>query len=680
MKKRIVLITLIVFSVLSALATAQVKKSEIHPSAQEKKLIEKFISEHFTKDKQPPFSFLYNKKPSSSFLAQWDFSVETKIIDENRTMRIYTYKDPQTGLVLTVECTAFKDYPAVEWVIRFKNTSKVGTPVIENIMAADAELITGKKGDYFLHRAKGSSAERTDFAPIDESLNPNAEIAFGPDAGRSSDNIALPFFNIETPGEGVMVGIGWSGKWKAVVKRNASETISLIAGMEKTHLKLLPGEEIRTPSILLLYWQGIDRMIGHNQLRRFILKHHTPQKDGKPVTLPLSAGIGFGGPSPCNEYSCATETYAVAMVYRLAQFDIHPDIGWIDAGWYEGSENGWWRGVGNWTPNKKNFPNGFRPISDPLKSLGMGFLLWFEPERVFEGTWLDKEHPEWLIKFPQNPNRLLNLGNPEALRWLTDHISGMLDKEGITHYRQDFNFDPLPYWQSNDDSNRIGITEIKHIEGLYAFWDSLLDRKPGLLIDNCASGGRRIDLETISRSAPLWRTDYAYYEPNGYQCHTYGLSFYLPCHGTGNNNPDPYMFRSAISSALVLGWDLNQSTFPIVQAKKSIEEFKQLRPYFYGDYYPLTDYSTSDNAWMAYQFDRPEKGDGIVLAFRRNSTNVTTINIKPKGLISGENYEVTYVDYGITQTYTGKKLSEGIDIKIPQAPGSLLITYCIIKK
>jgi alpha-galactosidase len=680
MTRRIISMAIFVFFILSVLSTAQVKKSEIHPTTQEKKLVEKFVSEHFTKGNQSPFSFLYDNKPSSSFLAQWNFSEETKAIDENRTMHIYTYKDPQTGLVLTVECTAFKDYPAVEWVIRFKNTSQTGTPVIENIMAADAELMTGKKGNYFLHRAKGSNAERSDFAPIDEPLNPNAEITFGPNAGRSSDNIALPFFNIETPGEGVLVGIGWSGKWKAVVKRNANETISLAAGMEKTHLKLLAGEEIRTPSILLLYWQGSDRMIGHNQLRRFILKHHTPQKDGKPVTLPLGAGIGFGGPSPCNEYSCATETYAVAMVYRLDQFGIRPDIGWIDAGWYEGSENGWWRGVGNWSPNKKNFPNGFRPISDPLKNFGMGFLLWFEPERVFEGTWLDKEHPEWLIKFPQNPNRLLNLGNPEALRWLTDHISGMLDKEGITHYRQDFNFDPLPYWQANDDSNRIGITEIKHIEGLYAYWDSLLARKPGLIIDNCASGGRRIDLETISRSAPLWRTDYAYYEPNGYQCHTYGINFYLPCNGTGNNNPDPYMFRSAVSSALVLGWDLNQSTFPLIQAKKSIEEFKQLRPYFYGDYYPLTEYNTSDNAWMAYQFDRPEKGDGIVLAFRRNSTNVTTINIKPRGLISGENYEVTYVDYGITQAYTGKKLSEGIDIKIPQVPGSLLITYSLITK
>jgi alpha-galactosidase len=51
---------------------------------------------------------------------------------------------------------------------------------------------------------------------------------------------------------------------------------------------------------------------------------------------------------------------------------------------------------------------------------------------------------------------------------------------------------------------------MKHIEGLYNFWDNLLARNPGPLIDNCASGGRRIDLETIGRSVPLWRTDYSY--------------------------------------------------------------------------------------------------------------------------------------------------------------------------
>jgi hypothetical protein len=69
-------------------------------------------------------------------------------------------------------------------------------------------------------------------------------------------------------------------------------------------------------------------------------------------------------------------------------------------------------------------------------------------------------------------------------------------------------YDPLPYWRANDAPDRQGMAEIRHVEGLYEFWNDLLRRHPGLVIDNCASGGRRIDLETISRSIPLWRSDW----------------------------------------------------------------------------------------------------------------------------------------------------------------------------
>ena len=103
------------------------------------------------------------------------------------------------------------------------------------------------------------------------------------------------------------------------------------------------------------------------------------------------------------------------------------------------------------------------------------------------------------------------------------------------------------------------MKEIRHIEGLYAFWDYLLERFPGLLIDNCASGGRRLDLETIKRSAPLWRSDYYHYDdPDGYQCHNFGLSFFLPFHGTGILQTDPYSFRSSMSSALICNWKITE--------------------------------------------------------------------------------------------------------------------------
>jgi alpha-galactosidase len=449
--------------------------------------------------------------------------------------------------------------------------------------------------------------------------------------------------------------------------------------MDRTNFRLRPGEEVRSPSVALLFWKGDDRFAGHNLFRRFVLAHHTPHINGRPVELPLSCGVGFGGPFPCNEYVCATESYALAMIDRLKQFGIEPDACWIDAGWYENATKNWWQGVGNWTVNRANFPRGLKPVTEAARQWGKGFVVWFEPERVYPGTRLDREHPEWLTALPGKPNRLLNLGDPHALNWLINHISNFIQSEGVTIYRQDFNFDPSPYWQVMDAPDRIGIAEMKHIEGLYAYWDALLARNPGLLIDNCASGGRRIDLETIGRSVPLWRTDYSYFEPNGYQCHTYGLHLFLPCSGTGNNNPQKYYFRSSMGGAVVLGWEINgtynNASFNLVKATEDITEFRALRPYFYGDYYPLTEYSTSDESWAAFQWDRPEERDGIVLAFRRPQAAEAAITLNFHELDPEADYEVIYEDYGITLFKTGKELRNGISVKIPEAPGSLLIRY-----
>ena len=117
-------------------------------------------------------------------------------------------------------------------------------------------------------------------------------------------------------------------------------------------------------------------------------------------------------------------------------------------------------------------------------------------------------------------------------KWLTEHVDRLLNEQGIDLYRQDFNMDPLGYWRGADSPDRQGISEIKHVTGYLAYWDELRRRHPKMLIDSCASGGRRNDLETMRRAVPLWRSDYAF-EAIGHQCMMYGLSLWLPFHGTG---------------------------------------------------------------------------------------------------------------------------------------------------
>jgi alpha-galactosidase len=647
-------------------------------AAQDQTSRDAFVSGHMAKTAPPPFSFVYGGKASSAVIGQWSVSSEERT-EGPKLIRTIVYSDPSTGLRVTAVYTVYKDFPAAEWVVRLKNTGRGDTPIIENIQACALSLpafAASASGPVMLYRARGSAAERSDFGPINEQVAPKAEVRFGPTAGRSSDTNALPFFNVATPERGVVVAIGWSGRWEARVARKDADprSLDITAGMAATRLKLHPGEEVRTPSMALLFWKSDDRMSGHNLFRRFVLAHHMPQAGGQPVPLPINHGVGFGGPFPCNEYVCATESYAVGMIERLHQFGIEPDACWIDAGWYENPTGQWWSGVGTWTVNKKNFPRGLKPVTAAAKKYGQGFVVWFEPERVYEGTWLDREHKDWLSVLPGNPNRLLDLGNPKALAWLTDHVANFIRDEGVTVYRQDFNFDPAPYWKAMDAPDRVGIAEMKHIEGLYRFWDALLERNPGLLIDNCASGGRRIDLETTSRSIPLWRTDYQYFEPNGYQCHTYGLHFFLPASGTGNGDPRKYWFRSSMGGAVVMGWELT-SGFNVAAAVEDIAEFRSLRDYLYGDYYPLTAYATGDDAWAAFQWDRPEKRDGIVLAFRRPLAPQAAIEVKLGGLDAGGDYEVSYEDYGVAIVKSGRELAAGLVLKIPEAPASLLVKY-----
>ncbi|MGV8139666.1 MAG: glycoside hydrolase family 36 protein [Mangrovibacterium sp.] len=651
--------------------------------------VHQWIIQNFAKGKVPPFSFVLDAKKSDEFIRNWQFSTEKlKSKEPNAEETVYTYSDKKSGLVVKCLVTCFNDFQAVEWVLKFSNTSEKNSPLIEKVGVIDHQFKYNRKGTFILHHANGSNAQPNDFMPLDDSLQIGKNIKMMPNGARgSSDNTAFPFFNIESPAtEGIMVAVGWTGKWYADVLQSDEKSVSLKSGMERMQLVLYPKEEIRTPKICLLFWKGEDRMVGHNIFRQFVLDHHTRKISGQFTELPLAAGISRGGPSPCNEFTCLTESYAVATIERFKQFDIVPEVCWVDAGWYEGKE-GWWEGVGNWVVDKKRFPNGLKPVSDAAHAAGAKFLLWFEPERVRKNTRFWKEHPEWLLEYPASKNKedlynhdtyLFDLGNQDARLWLTDFISVFLKNEGIDYYRQDFNWvDGEGSWKTKDHPGREGISEIRYIEGLYAFWDSLLTRFPNLIIDNCASGGRRIDLETISRSSPLWRSDYGYGEPDGYQNHTYGLNFYLPLHGTGLFGNSTYEFRSSISSSMVLFWDIHSSGSSIPEMQKCMQNFKRLRPYYYGDYYPLSETKNllHNDVWLAYQLNRPDKGDGIIIAFRRKDSSDESIQVKLLGLNNKINYELSDEDSNAKVTKTGEELLKGLTLTLKEKPGSLLIWY-----
>ncbi|MDR1813755.1 MAG: alpha-galactosidase [Tannerella sp.] len=649
--------------------------------------VNKWISANFGKGKTPPFSFVYNGIRSDEFIRKWDFSSEEwSSAEPNSVGKHFVWRDAATGLKIECDVTGFTDFGAVEWVMRLTNTSDKDTPLMDSFKVVDKTFETRSDGAFSVLHARGSIGARSDFLVSQTPLQPAGTLHLQPEGGRSSDHTAFPFFNIINPDGkgGVVTAVGWTGGWQADITAVNGKKVSLTAGMERFHLYLKAGETIRTPRIALVFWEGENLMAGQNKFRRFQLAHYSRRIDGKLAEAPYASGFAMTGPKPCTENGCLTEELAIAMARRMKMFDIVPEILWLDAGWYtdSGAPNyDWCDIVGTWTPDTTRFPRGLKPLADEAHRLGAGFLLWFEPERVSRFSWLANNHQEWLLHSPTRNSALLDLGNPDALKWLCNHVGDMIEQTGIDIYRQDFNHPGKSFWTANEAPDRIGMMEIRHIEGLYAFWDYLIARFPKLKIDNCASGGRRIDLETMSRSFPLWSSDYSYQEPCGKQSYSYGLNFFLSQHGAGIFDPSDYMFRSALGAALVTNFDLYTPANTVADMQQVMAKFKKYRPYFYEDFYPLTGIfdTTPDDIWLAYQMHNPADNSGIVVGFRRAQTASDRYPVQLQGLDPQATYEIYNDNNGQTQRMTGKQMSERLMLWANGKPGSVLLHYKTVK-
>jgi alpha-galactosidase len=661
---------------LCAAALVAIHANAVTPDAREYGLRQTWAASLSPAAGPAPISFLCDGKPGSDLAGGWTVHTNPPAaLPGGGESRETVYRHAGAALEVRVATKTFGDFPALEWVARIKNTGDKASPLLENIQAISAAFALPGDKTATLHWADGGVASFDDFAPHASDLKPGAPFSMRPGDGRSSSEI-LPFFNLEGTGGGVVLALGWSGRWSADFAAATNGQVRVQAGQALTHLRLHPGEEIRTPSVLALFYQG-DRWRGQNLLRQFILAHHRPAQNGKPMVSPITCG-NWGG------------TRAAVHLDNIRNFvreKLPIEYYWIDAGWYGEPNNDvgaqWSQNTGRWIIRKEVYPDGFKPLSDELKQSGRKLMLWFEPERVCRNTPWHLDHKDWVIDRGQG-DLLMNLGLPEACQFVTDFVSRRIDEYGLGCYRQDFNCDPRAYWEKNDAPDRQGISEIRHIEGLYKFWDGIREQHPDLIIDNCASGGRRLDLETIGRATPFWRTD-GPRDAIAHQCHTYGLLAWIPLSSTSQDNAgDDYEFRSSMSSSLCINWEHSgdgpsepiRANFPWEWARRTFDTYLAIRDYYYGDYYPLTHYTKSAEDWMAYQLDRPDQEQGLITVLRRPQCIYEAARLPIRALEPTAVYTFKNLDTGVESRLTGAQAAQpGLPVGITQRPGSALIVY-----
>jgi alpha-galactosidase len=175
----------------------------------------------------------------------------------------------------------------------------------------------------------------------------------------------------------------------------------------------------------------------------------------------------------------------------------------IDSGWYAELDETWWDTVGAWQPSTSRFPRGISEVLDAIRAHQMVPGLWLEPEVVGVNSAVASSLPADAF-FVRDGERVveqgryhLDLRHPAARRHLDAVVDSLVGELGVGYLKLDYNVDVAPGTDAGGVSAGVGL--LGHNRALLDWLDSVLDRHPGLVVENCASGAMRADYAMLSR-------------------------------------------------------------------------------------------------------------------------------------------------------------------------------------
>lgn len=190
----------------------------------------------------------------------------------------------------------------------------------------------------------------------------------------------------------------------------------------------------------------------------------------------------------------------------------------IDCGWHD-EEPGYmiYPYMGKWKESRTRFPNGIRKTTDYIRSLGMKAGLWIEPEIVGSQCreMLDYYDEDCFIcrggKKVCTMNRyFLDYRHPKVIEYMTETIRRMVEEYGADYIKLDYNADLGVGTEVDSDSLGEGLEQSAQA---YLKWIDVIRKKyPQVLFETCASGGNRMDYETLSHFSVVSTSDQTIYK------------------------------------------------------------------------------------------------------------------------------------------------------------------------
>jgi alpha-galactosidase len=304
----------------------------------------------------------------------------------------------------------------------------------------------------------------------------------------------VPGFAFRT-GEVWAAHLGWSGDGVYFAERAPDGTAQLGAAemLAPGEVVLAPGERYTAPSLFATYSDaGLDGL--GRAFHAYVRARPGHPVRSRPVVLNTWEAVYFD--HDLDRLRALADLAGALGVERFV----------LDDGWF-GSRRDDTSGLGDWQVSADAWPGGLGPLIDHVRAKGMEFGLWVEPEMVNPDSDLFRAHPDWILSAggrtpPDWRNQqVLDLVNPEAYEYILGRLDDLLATHDIAFLKWDHNRDLI-------DAGHAGRPGVRaQTLAVYRLLDTLRSRHPGVEIENCASGGGRVDLGMLARTDRIWPSD-----------------------------------------------------------------------------------------------------------------------------------------------------------------------------
>jgi alpha-galactosidase len=305
-----------------------------------------------------------------------------------------------------------------------------------------------------------------------------------------------------TPGFGFRTGrawgvhVAWSGNHRTLAERLSTGEAVLAGGelLLPGEVTLQPGQEYASPAMFASFGHGLDEVSG--RFHRYLRDRRRPRRRPRPVVI--------------NTWEAVEFDHDLDRLKRLAEAGarVGAERFVLDDGWFRNRRDDR-AGLGDWYVDEKVFPDGLHPLVNHVRSLGMQFGLWVEPEMINLDSDLARAHPDWILatggRTPpaSRHQQVLNVVHPDAFAYLFERLDALIAEYRIDYLKWDHNRDLVD--AGLPPVGRAGVHE--QTLAVYRLLDRLREAHPDLEIESCSSGGARVDLGILERTDRVWASD-----------------------------------------------------------------------------------------------------------------------------------------------------------------------------